>query len=270
MKCVYLVVCFCLLADAMAAASFRWPHGAKAAVSLAYDDTLASQLDVAIPALNAQGFKASFYLQLSSPLLTARLTDWRVAAAQGHELGNHTLFHQCSASKPGREWVAAENNLDTISAAQLVQQIRLASSMLFAIDGQTERTFTAPCGDELAGGQPYLPLIYNDFVAIKAKTGPIITDMAKLGLHSVDVIAPVGSSGAELIASVKQAAQYGTMVNFTFHGIGGDHLTVSAEAHAELLAYLAANRDIYWTDTFINIMRYVKTQRQDALMPLQP
>ncbi len=121
------------------ATSFGWPNGAKAAVNLAYDDSLASQLDVALPALNAHGLKASFYLQLSSPLLTARLADWRAAAAQGHELGNHTLFHQCSASKPGRSWVSAEHDLDNISAVQLVQQIRLANSMLFAIDGQTER-----------------------------------------------------------------------------------------------------------------------------------
>lgn len=71
----------------------------------------------------------------------------------------------------------------------------------------------------------------------------------------------VGSSGAELIALVKRAAQHGTMVNFTFHGIGGDHLTVSAQAHAELLAYLAANRDIYRTDTFLNIMRHVRAQQ---------
>jgi peptidoglycan/xylan/chitin deacetylase (PgdA/CDA1 family) len=263
MQKIYLVwLCLCMAgAGTVAATPFSWPDGAKAAVSLAYDDTLASQLDIALPALNAQGLKASFYLQLSGPLLTARLSDWRAAAAQGHELGNHTLFHQCSAAKPGREWVAAENNLDNLSAAQLVQQIRLANSMLFAIDGKTERTFTAPCGDKLAGGQPYLPLIYNDFVAIKAKTGPIITDMAELNVHAVEVIAPVGSSGAELIALVKQAAQYGTMVNFTFHGVGGDHLSVSAEAHAELLAYLAANRDIYWTDTFLNIMRYVRAQQ---------
>ncbi|MBU1309476.1 MAG: polysaccharide deacetylase family protein [Gammaproteobacteria bacterium] len=257
-------------ADAAAKHSFSWPGSIKAAVSLAYDDTLASQLDVAIPALNAYGLKASFYLQLSSPLLTARLSDWRKAAALGHELGNHTLFHQCSAAKPGRSWVAAENDLDKLTAVQLVQQIRLANSMLFAIDGQTERTFTAPCGDALAGGQPYLSLIYHDFVAIKAKPGVIIADMAGFNVHAVDVIAPVGSSGAELIALVKQAARYGTMVNFTFHGIGGDHLTVSAEAHAQLLAYLAANRDIYWTDTFINIMRYVKTQQKAAAKPLQP
>lgn len=40
------------------------------------------------------------------------------------------------------------------------------------------------------------------------------------------------------------------MVNFTFHGIGGDYLSVSNEAREQLLAYLDAHRDNYWTDTF--------------------
>ena len=94
---------------------FTWPNGAKAAVSLAYDDALNSQLDNALPALNTYGLKATFYLQLSSPVIEARLPEWRAAAANGHELGNHTLFHQCSASKPGREWVLPHQDLDKIS-----------------------------------------------------------------------------------------------------------------------------------------------------------
>jgi peptidoglycan/xylan/chitin deacetylase (PgdA/CDA1 family) len=39
-----------------------WPDGAKAAVVLTYDDTLESQLDHVVPALDAAGFKATFFL----------------------------------------------------------------------------------------------------------------------------------------------------------------------------------------------------------------
>ena len=64
------------------------------------------------------------------------------------------------------------------------------------------------------------------------------------------------------------------MINFTFHGIGGDYITTSKQAHEELLAYLAAHRDVYWTDTFINIMKYVKARRRgrrgrEALMTIR-
>ncbi|MDZ7928319.1 MAG: hypothetical protein U5L46_15255 [Agrobacterium sp.] len=68
--------------------------------------------------------------------------------------------------------------------------------------------------------------------------------------------------GAELIKHVKQAAKNGGVVNIIFHGIGGDHIAVSSTAHQELVEFLAANRDKYWTDTYLNIMTYVNNQSQ--------
>jgi peptidoglycan/xylan/chitin deacetylase (PgdA/CDA1 family) len=241
------------------AAGFRWPAGIRAAVSLAYDDALDSQLDHAIPALNKYGLRGTFYLQLSNPSVGKRMAEWRAAAAQGHELGNHTLFHQCSHSQPERGWVQPHRDLDTTSVAQVLDQAMVANTMLYAIDGKRERTFTAPCGDLLANGVNYLPAIRAEFVAIKAGTGPaVVRSMASLDPYQVPVAGPVGLSGEQLIAIVKQAGIQGTMVNFTFHGIGGDYLSNSAEAHEELVRFLADNRELYWTDTFLHIMQYVK------------
>lgn len=238
-------------------APFVWPKGAKAAVSLAYDDALNSQLDIAIPALNRAGLKGSFYLTLSSETVRKRTTDWRAAARRGHELANHTLFHQCSRAAPDREWVTVENDLDHTSVAQLLAQIRLGNTLLHAIDGKQERTFTTPCGDLLAGGENYLAAIKSDFVAAKSAFGGVATTMQSFDPYGVTIATPTNVTGAELIDIVKRAANAGTMANITFHGVGGDYLSVSKEAHSELLAYLAANRDVYWTDTFINIMKYV-------------
>ncbi len=198
------------------------------------------------------------------------MADWRAAAARVHELGNHTLFHQCSRSAPDRSWVTPGNDLDQVSATQLVAQIRVGNTLLQDIDGQRERTFTTPCGDLRAGGAEYLGLIQPDFVAIKAGLGGVVADMAALNPNAVAVVAPVNATGAQLIEWVQQAARAGTMVNITFHGIGGDDLSVSQQAHEELLNHLATHRNIYWTDTFINIMRYVKEARARAasLLPL--
>lgn len=240
---------------------FQWPNGAKAAINLAYDDALPTQLDNAIPALDKYGLKGSFYLTLSAETVANRMADWRKAAINGHELANHTLFHQCSRVGAGREWVQPENDLDKVSAVQLAAQIRVGNTMLHAIDGKTERTFTTPCGDLNAGGTPYLPLVKNEFVAAKAAFGRVVPDMKTLDPYSVVVATPADVSGKELIAAVKEAAAKGTMMNFTFHGIGGDHLSISNEAHEELLKYLADNKDIYWTDTFVTIMKYVKEQQ---------
>ena len=243
------------------AAPFVWPHGQRAAVSLSYDDAIDSQLDNAVPALDKAGIKATFYLTLSSESLRKRLPEWRALAAHGHELGNHTLFHPCSRSVAGHEWVTPDNDLDHIRASQWAAEVRVGNTMLRAIDGKSERTFTLPCGDFNASGEPVLPLIVGDFVAIKAGDGDVVPDMWTLDVHHVGVTAPAGVTGAWLIAQVEAAGARGTMINFTFHGIGGDYLTVSTQAHQELLDYLAAHRDRYWTAPFIDIMRYV-VQRQ--------
>ena len=242
--------------------NFHWPNGARAAVSLAYDDALDSQLDHAIPALDQVGLKGSFYLQLSNPSVARRMTEWRAAAARGHELGNHTLFHQCQRSLPGRDFVEARRNLDTTSVEQMQDQVLLANTMLAAIDGKTERTFTIPCGDRMAAGRDYLPAVAPAFAGVKALMGSGVTaSMDQLDPAAVEVTTPVGLSGAQLIALVRQAGEKGTMVNFTFHGVGGDYLTTSDAAHRELLAFLAAHRDLYWTATFLDIMKHVRREQ---------
>lgn len=260
------VAVVCQTAEAQIPA-WEWPHQARAAVSLAYDDALNSQLDYAVPALNRQGLKASFYLTLSSATVRKRLAAWRQVAAQGHELGNHTLFHQCSRSAPDRSWVSVDNDLDKTRVAQLIAQIRVGNSMLQAIDGKHARTFAAPCGDLNAAGEPYLQALQSDFVAMKSAFGGVVPNMNTLDPYAVGVEVVEGLSGDQLIALVQRAAAAGTMVNITFHGVGGDYLSVSREAHDALLQYLASHRNIYWTDTFVRIMQYVQAQRLKAQAP---
>ena len=247
---------------AQKATAFPWPNGARAAVSLAYDDGLDSQLDHAIPALDRHGFRGSFYLTLASPAVRSRLGEWRAAAGRGHELGNHTLFHACSKSRPGREWVEPWNDLDRMTVEELRQHVILANTMLHAIDGRDERTFTTPCGDLYTADGHYLDALKPEFVAIKAGfSGAVPEDMAALDPYFVSVAVPVEVSGEELIAIVREAAERGTMANLTFHGVGGDHLAVSEQAHGELLRHLAENPGVYWVDTFLGIMQYVKANR---------
>ena len=246
-------------ASAAEPTAFKWPGGAKAAVSLSYDDALPSQLDNALPALNAHGLKATFYLTLANEAVAQRLPEWRRAAAQGHELGNHSLFHPCSRSAPGRDWVAPHRDLDHISVEAMRQEVVLANTFLYAIDGQTERTYTAPCVDLLAAGKPYLPAIQAAFVGIKSRAGGVAPDMATLDRYDVSTAMPEGLSGEQLIAIVQQAAARGSLASITFHGVGGDYLSVSKQAHEALLKHLAANRDVYWVETFVNIARQVRT-----------
>ena len=228
---------------------FTWPDGQTMAVSLSYDDALNSQLDNAIPALNRHDLAASFYLTLVSSTVRDRLSEWRTAAMQGHELGNHTIYHPCSADLPDRGWVKGYYNIDDYVIEEIVDEITVANGFLYAIDGRSERTLTPPCGDTLVSGEDYIPAVRELFIAIK-------------GYESEDKAfanwwGPVGVSGSELVDRIKAEAASGTrLFNIIFHGIGGDHLTVSSEAHDHLLEYLADNRETYWVDSYITIMKH--------------
>ncbi|MFT5136575.1 MAG: peptidoglycan/xylan/chitin deacetylase (PgdA/CDA1 family) [Arenicella sp.] len=222
----------------------RWPEN-SVAISLSYDDSLSSQLDVALPALQHYGLKASFYVLPSSDLFQKRLAEWREVAKAGYELGNHTLKHSCSGSKQNRDWVTPSDDLDTQTANALASEVRLANTLLQAVDGKTKRTFTIPCGDVLAGGENYVEIVSDEFVAIKGQ-----------GIESgfSSLYAPDGVSAKDLIAHVEQQAAEVRLINILFHGVGGDYLSVSSEAHDQLLNYLADNKHRYWIDTYLNIM----------------
>ena len=73
-----------------------WPGGAKAAVSLTYDDGLNSQLDNVVPALSRFDLKATFFL--TEVNVAPRVKDWRGVGEAGHEIGNHTVHHLCRLS----------------------------------------------------------------------------------------------------------------------------------------------------------------------------
>ena len=105
----------------------------KCAIVLTYDDALNVHVDNVIPLLDSLGLKGTFYLSASFPGCKNRLNDWKKAAAEGHELANHTLFHPCIGNIPGREWVSAENDMSRytvirIAVAKCLKAVRLAYS----------------------------------------------------------------------------------------------------------------------------------------------
>lgn len=233
------------------------PAGAapqRALVSLSYDDALPSQLDIAFPALQRHGLRASFYPTLAADGLHERLADWRRVAAAGHELGNHSLYHGCSRSQPGRDWVPPHHDLDRSSVAARRDEILLANRFLHAIDGRSgPRTLTVPCGDLLAGGEPWLPVVRDAFVAIKTRVGDGVTPRDRLDWMDLQSFVPVGAGAAQLIAVVERAAAVGGVASLIFHGVGGDHLAVTASAHEALLAHLAAHPDRFRVDSLIKL-----------------
>jgi peptidoglycan/xylan/chitin deacetylase (PgdA/CDA1 family) len=246
---------------------FPWPGGAKAAVVLTYDDGMDTHLDHAVPDLDAAGLAGTFFLPGHAESLAKRLPEWRALAARGHELANHAIFHPClrkPASGPEREWVKPEYALEGYTVERIRDEIAAMNTTLLALDGETVRTLAYNCCDTTAGGRSYVDAVRPLFLAARAGEDRIAADVGALDPMLVPSWAAADVTGAQLIAFAQKAVGAGGLAVFQFHGIGGQWLSVSRGAHQELLAWLAANRQTVWTDTFRRVMTHVTAEQERA------
>ncbi len=235
-------------------------HGKKCAVSLTYDDALNVHLDHVVPILDSLGLKGTFYLSGYFPAFRERMTEWKAVASHGHELGNHTLFHPCTGKLPGREWVKPDYDLENYTMSRLLDEIKMANTLLEAIDGKTKRSFAYPCGDTKVGDSSYVEKIKEEFVAARGVKGEM-PQIHEIDLYNVGAYVVSGQSGEELMGSVKQAMERNALIVFLFHGVGGEHaLDVSLSDHRKLLHFLKQYEKDIWIAPFIDIAEHVKEQ----------
>lgn len=261
MKNVLLLLSSLLLGSGVRAQKEQLWKGKSCAVVLTYDDALNVHLDYAIPALDSFKFKGTFYLIGNSGALDKRIPKWRKAAAKGHELGNHTLFHPC-AGGPGRSFVTPDNDLRTYTVNRMVGEMRMNNTLLKSIDGKTQRTFAYACGDTRIGDTLYMERMKGEFTGARG----VRSEMPAINNIDLDNIPSYminGQSGEELIAMVKKAMAEGRLLVFLFHGVGGEHsLNVSLEAHSKLLHFLKQNEKNIWVAPMTEVATYVRNYKE--------
>jgi peptidoglycan/xylan/chitin deacetylase (PgdA/CDA1 family) len=247
-----------LFAMQPAAAKTPWPDGAAVAVVLTYDDALASQLDNAVPALDAANFKATFFL---SGVRSNDVERWRAVAASGHELGNHTIFHPCSRNDfPADPRYTSE----AYTPASMLKEIEQQNVLLSAIDGRTRHGFATPCGESRAGGVDYLEALRQANLVtyvrgVAMAPGDLGADVSTLDpMHLPARGFGEGTTAAQLIEFVEQARAAGGWAVFLFHGVGGDHLAIPDSAHREFIAWLAKHRQEVWVTTMQQALDWAK------------
>ena len=233
--------------------------GKKCAVVLTYDDALNQHLDNAIPVLDSLGLKATFYVTAFSQSMQTRLKEWKNLTINGHELGNHTLYHPCIGGK-GREWVSPEYDMNNYTVRRMVDETRMTNLFLQALDGKTKRTFAFTCGDMKIGDSSFINAMKKDFVAARAVRSQM-HKINEIDLYNVDCYMVNGETSEQMIEWVKKAAETNSLLVILFHGVGGGNaLNVSIEAHRGFLQYLKKNEKDLWIAPMLEVAEYIKSQ----------
>lgn len=233
----------------------QW-NGKKCAVVLTYDDALNVHLDNVVPALDAKGFKGTFYVMGSSDILSKRMSDWRNAASEGHELGNHTLTHPCDGN--GRPFVNPETDLRLFTVERAVREIRVTNTLLKAIDGKDKRTFAYPCGNLKIGDSLFYPKVENEFPGARGVRAAMNT-IHKVNLENIDCYMINNNNAEYMIDLVKKAIDSKSLLVFLFHGVGGEHnINVDLAEHNKLIDFLKENENMIWVAPMVEVTEYVK------------
>jgi peptidoglycan/xylan/chitin deacetylase (PgdA/CDA1 family) len=255
-KVITSLLLFFIVFNCIAQTGDAW-NGKKCAVVVTYDDAINEHLDNAIPVLDSLGLKATFYLIAFSTSMQTRLNEWKKLAANGHELGNHTLFHPCVGGT-NRSWVRPEYDMNNYSFQRMIDETRMTNLFLQALDGKTKRTFAFTCGDMKIGNISFIDSMKKDFVAARA----VRAQMRKLNevdLYNVDCYMVNGETGAQMIEWAKKAMETNSLLVILFHGVGGGNsLNVSLAAHREFLEFLKKNEKDIWTTPMIEAAEYIK------------
>ena len=240
--------------------TFNRPPGKRVAVSLTFDDARQSQVDAGLPILNRHGVKATFYVSI--PRAAEQAAGWRAAVAAGHEIGNHSLNHPCSANF----FWKARNVLEDYTLERMEEELLEANSRLTDLFGVTPRTFAYPCGQDFvgrgAGRQSYVPVVARHFLAGRGfrdehLNPPEICDLAKLGGTELD-----GLNAADIRSTLDRAAENQLWLVLAGHDVGSSgRQTTRTEALEEFCAYCVDPASGVWIDTVANIAAYVKANQ---------
>lgn len=243
---------------------FSWPDGARAAVSLSFDDGRLSQVDVGAPLFERFGeIKATFYVVPDA--VNERLDGWRRMVAAGHEIGNHSVRHPCSGNFA---W-ARDKALERYTLAEMRSELSEANRRIEDLLGVQPVSFAYPCGQTFVGRgrdtRSYVPLVAELFDSGRGwldegPNDPIFVDFAQLTGMEMD-----GKDFEEIRTLIEQAKTSGAWLILAGHEIGEDGpQTTRVDMLEQLLDYASNPENGIWMAPVGAIAQYVG-QRRSAL-----
>jgi len=202
------------------------------ALSLTFDDARDSQLDAGVPVLEAHGLRATFFVLPAR--VRRRPDEWRAVAARGHEIGNHTATHPCSANFR----FSRGNALEDYTLERVEAEIDRASHRIEALTGVRPPTFAYPCGQSFVGRgearSSYVPVVARRFVAARGYGSETSNDPARCDLAHLEAFTVDGFDAETMVRLVDDDDADGRWVVTAGHdvGEGGDQTVPVASLEA--------------------------------------
>ncbi len=204
----------------------RFYQGASAAVSLEFDDSMNSQIEHALPLLNARKLRGTFFVNPGRDSHKKHRLTWEIDMPKaGHELGNHTMNH-----------VGAKD------AAELAREVRECSEVLGKVYGPKPKLipFAQP------GGVPWLVTSAEEQPVFKTH---FLIPTTHRRFFEEDKLDPV--------TLAQEAIDKKSWVQIGFHGTGGEWLNTTLPVFTRLLDFLAANRGTVWIAPTMEVTKYI-------------
>jgi peptidoglycan/xylan/chitin deacetylase (PgdA/CDA1 family) len=208
----------------------KWKYDRQAAFLLMFDDSEPTHLKYVIPELEKRDLMGTFFIVPGAPWYDQNAWETKIPHTR-MELGNHTLHHSGATNSAVAE---AEIAGGQEVLHRIYPERKNPRLIVFAYPGGSPWTLTAV--------EKAAMLKKNHFITRPPPAGHF---------GGVDL-----KTGAALVQVVDRALTNGSMEHLSFHGVGGDWLSVSLPDFTQLLDAMAANRDKLWVTDPVSLHKY--------------
>ena len=269
--------------------AFKWPHGAKSAVSITADDGWWSETTEA-HYLERYGWRGTFYLAgnlIDNHPQARELTErWKTLAASGHELGNHTYSHASYCKAEEKYVVTNWRNV----ADDLAEQERWLGSKIYGSTPERPipvpaHTFAMPYGqfyfgsprdtylEKQVGMAEYAACVSCFLPGARiayfgAQNDPVKVARRRYLINSgnIDKL-----SNTDPVATAKEVIDQGIQEHswtvLTFHTLEGDKgcgYSVTDQQYLDILDHLKSKRKDVWVAPVVEILNYILQHTPDT------
>lgn len=243
------------------AATFAWPQGKQAALSLSFDDARESQVLAGTNLLDQYNVKATFFVNPGG--VEKQLEGWKKAVANGHEIGNHTLTHPCTGNFA---W-SRSNALEDHSLKAMKREMADCNKRIEYLLHVKADVFAYPCGQKFVGRgvhtKSYVPLVAKMFTLGRGwmdegPNDPLYCNFAQLTGIEMD-----GKTFEQILPLLEQAKKSGQWVVLAGHEMGEEgEQTTRLSMLKKLAAYAQDPANGIWIAPMGEVANYIKTQRK--------